>query len=118
MGHYKSNLRDIEFNLFEVFDSETHYGSAASPEIDVETARTILAELDRLAVTELAESFADADRNPPDFDPSTHSATLPESFKRSYKAYMDTEYWRLCLPEEMGGTLCPASLGWATRELV
>ena len=57
MGHYKSNLRDIEFNLFEVFDSGSHYGSAAYPEIDVETARTILAELDRLAVTELAESI-------------------------------------------------------------
>jgi len=118
MGHYKSNLRDIEFNLFEVFDSETHYGSEAFPEIDVETARTILGELDRLAVTELAESFADADRNPPVFDPSTHSASLPESFKRSYKAYMDTEYWRLGLPPEMGGTLCPPSLRWATGELV
>jgi len=118
MGHYKSNLRDIEFNLFEVFGSETHYGSPAFPEIDAETAHTILAELDRLAVTELAESFADADRNPPVFDPGTHSASLPESFKRSYKAYMDTEYWRLGLPEEMGGTLCPPSLRWATGELV
>jgi len=118
MGHYKSNLRDIEFNLFEVFDSGNHYGSAAYPDIDVETARTILGELERLAVTELAESFADADRNPPDFDPSEHSATLPESFKRSFKAYMDTEYWRLGLPEEMGGTLCPPSLRWATGELV
>jgi alkylation response protein AidB-like acyl-CoA dehydrogenase len=118
MGHYKSNLRDIEFNLFEVFDSGNHYGSAAYPEIDVETARTILAELERLAVTELADSFADADRNPPDFDPTEHSATLPESFKRSFKAYMDTEYWRLGLPEEMGGTLCPPSLRWATGELV
>jgi alkylation response protein AidB-like acyl-CoA dehydrogenase len=118
MGHYKSNLRDIEFNLFEVFDTGTHYGSAAFPEIDVETARTILGEVERLAVTELAESFADADRNPPRFDPRTHSATLPESFKRSYKAYMDTEYWRLGLPDVMGGTLCPPSLRWATGELV
>ena len=118
MGHYKSNLRDIEFNLFEVFDSGTHYGSAAFPEIDVETARTILAEVDRLAVNELADSFADADRNPPDYDPSTRSVTLPESFKRAYKAYLDTDYWRLCLPEVMGGTAAPPSLRWATGELV
>jgi alkylation response protein AidB-like acyl-CoA dehydrogenase len=118
MGHYKSNLRDIEFNLFEVFGSETHYGSEAFPEIDAETARTILTELEKLAVTELAESFADADRNPPVFDPASHSASLPESFKRSYKAFMDTEYWRLGLPEDMGGTLCPPSLRWATGELV
>ena len=118
MGHYKSNLRDIEFNLFEVFDSGIHYGSAAFPEIDVETARTILSEVERLAVNELADSFADSDRNPPDFDPATNSVTLPESFKRSYKAYIDTEYWRLCLPDVMGGTASPPSLRWATGELV
>jgi len=118
MGHYKSNLRDIEFNLFEVFDSGIHYGSAAFPEIDVETAHTILAEVDRLAVNELADSFADGDRNPPDFDPATHTVTLPESFKRSYKAYIDTEYWRLGLPDVMDGTPAPPSLRWATGELI
>jgi alkylation response protein AidB-like acyl-CoA dehydrogenase len=117
MGHYKANLRDIEFNLFEVFDGG-HFGSAAFPEVDEETARTILTEMEKLATTELADSFADGDRNPPVFDPSEHSASLPESFKRSYKAYMDTEYWRLGLPEGMGGTPCPASLRWALGELV
>ena len=117
MGHYKANLRDIEFNLFEVFDGG-HFGSAAFPEVDEETARTILTEMEKLATTELADSFADADRNPPVFDPSSHSALLPESFKRSYKAYMDTEYWRLGLPEAMGGTACPPSLRWGIGELV
>ncbi|HEV2640567.1 MAG TPA: acyl-CoA dehydrogenase [Actinocrinis sp.] len=118
MGHYKSNLRDIDFNIFEVFGGEQVFGSAAYPELDPETARTILGEMDRLAVHELAESFADSDRNPPRFDPATHSATLPESFKRSYKAYMDTEYWRLGAPAELGGTPCPASLRWGIGELV
>jgi alkylation response protein AidB-like acyl-CoA dehydrogenase len=118
MGHYKSNLRDIEFNLFEVFGTDVHYGSAAYPDLDIETARTILAQVDRLATTELAESFADGDRNPPVFDPATHSVTLPESVKRSYKAYVDTEYWRLGVPEGMGGTLCPPSLRWGVGELV
>ena len=117
MGHYKSNLRDIEFNLFEVFDGG-HFGSAAFPEVDEETARTILTEMEKLATTELAESFADGDRNPPVFEPSEHSAALPESFKRSYEAYMDTEYWRLGLPEGLGGTPCPPSLRWAIGELV
>ena len=27
MGHYKSNLRDIEFNLFEVFGADKALGS-------------------------------------------------------------------------------------------
>ncbi|MGC0415267.1 acyl-CoA dehydrogenase [Embleya sp. AB8] len=118
MGHYKSNLRDLEFNLFEVFGREQVYGTGPFADMDVETARSILAEVERLAVNDLADSFAEADRNPPVFDPATHSATLPEAFKKSYKAYMDSEWWRLALPESMGGTNCPRSLRWSVAELV
>ncbi|MYW06499.1 acyl-CoA dehydrogenase [Streptomyces sp. SID3343] len=118
MGHYKSNLRDLEFNLFEVFGREEVYGAGPFAEMDVETARSILVEVERLAVNDLADSFAEGDRNPPVFDPSTHSVTLPEAFKKSYKAYMDSEWWRLALPESMGGTNCPRSLRWSVAELV
>jgi alkylation response protein AidB-like acyl-CoA dehydrogenase len=118
MGHYKSNLRDLEFNLFEVFGREQVYGTGPFAEMDVDTARSILEEVERLAVDDLADSFVDGDRNPPVFDPATHTATLPESFKKSYKAYMDSEWWRLALPESMGGTNCPRSLRWSVAELV
>jgi alkylation response protein AidB-like acyl-CoA dehydrogenase len=118
MGHYKANLRDIEFNLFEVFGGTETFGSADFPDVDVETARDVLAQTERLAVTELAESFTESDRTPPIFDPASGTAPLPEAFKRSYKAYMDTEFWRLGLPEGLGGTVAPASLNWAIGELV
>ena len=115
MGHYKANLRDIEFNLFEVFGGTETFGSADFPDVDVETARDVLAQTERLAVTELAESFTEADRNPPIFDPASGTAPLPEAFKRSYKAYMDTEFWRLGLPEGLGGTVAPACRCVSTR---
>ena len=118
MGHYKANLRDIEFNLFDVFGGSETFGSADYPEVDVETARDVLTQMERLAVNELAESFVEADRNPPSFDPTSGSAPLPEAFKRSYKAFMDTEFWRLGVPEGLGGTLAPPSLNWAIGELV
>ncbi|MFJ4439753.1 acyl-CoA dehydrogenase [Streptomyces sp. NPDC088923] len=118
MGHYKSNLRDIEFNLFEVLGRDKVYGSGPFAEMDAETAKSILAELARLSENELAESFADADRNPPVFDPETNTAPVPETFKKSYKAFMDSEYWRLGLPEEIGGTTAPRSLIWAYAELI
>ncbi|RII11306.1 Acyl-CoA dehydrogenase [Streptomyces sp. YIM 130001] len=118
MGHYKSNLRDIEFNLFEVLGRDKLYGSGPFAEMDTDTAKSVLSELTRLAENELAESFADADRNPPVFDPETNTAPVPESFKKSYKAFMDAEYWRLGLPEEIGGTTAPPSLIWAYAELV
>ncbi|MFJ4962405.1 Acyl-CoA dehydrogenase [Streptomyces sp. ADI96-02] len=118
MGHYKPNLRDIEFNLFEVLGREKLYGTGPFAEMDVETAKSILDEVTRLAENEFAESFADADRNPPVFDPQTNTAPVPESFKKSYQAYMDSEYWRLGVPEEIGGTTAPRSLIWAYAELL
>jgi alkylation response protein AidB-like acyl-CoA dehydrogenase len=118
MGHYKSNLRDIEFNLFEVLGRDQLYGTGPFAEMDVETAKDILGELARLAENELAESFTDADRNPPVFDPETNTAPVPDTFKKSYQAFMDAEYWRLGLPEEIGGTTAPRSLIWSYAELV
>ncbi|WP_256104540.1 acyl-CoA dehydrogenase [Streptomyces sp. ODS05-4] len=118
MGHYKSNLRDIEFNLFEVLGRDKVYGTGPFEEMDVETAKSVLDELARLAANDFAESFADADRNPPVFDPETNTAPVPASFRRSYQAFMDSEYWRLGLPEEIGGTTAPRSLIWAYAELI
>ncbi|QXE35724.1 acyl-CoA dehydrogenase [Streptomyces sp. GMY02] len=118
MGHYKSNLRDIEFNLFEVLGRDKLYGTGPFEDMDVETAKSILEEVVRLAENDLAESFAEADRTPPVFDPETGTAPVPAAFKKSYQAYMDSEYWRLGLPEEIGGTTSPRSLIWAYAELI
>ena len=38
MGHYKSNLRDLEFNLFEVFNRQGILGSDPYSEIDEDIA--------------------------------------------------------------------------------
>ena len=118
MGHYKSNLRDIEFNLFEVLKRQDLLGSEPYPDVDEQTARGILDEVNRLATGPLAESFADADRNPPVFDPATGSVRMPEGFKKSFAAFMDAEWYRLDLPPELGGTGAPRTLAWAVAELI
>jgi alkylation response protein AidB-like acyl-CoA dehydrogenase len=118
VSHFKSNLRDIEFNLFEVFGVDQVMGQGPYQEIDVETSRSILAEVARLARDELAESFETSDRQPPTYDPTQHAVEIPEAFKRSYQAWMDSEWWRLQNPTELGGTPAPAALIWSTAELV
>ncbi len=118
MGHYRSNLRDIEFNLFEVFRRQDILGADPFPELDEETARNILDEVNRLATGPLADSFAAGDRNPPVFDPATGSVTMPDAIRRSFQTFMDAEWFRLELPAELGGTGAPRSLGWAVAELV
>jgi alkylation response protein AidB-like acyl-CoA dehydrogenase len=118
MTHYKSNLRDLEFNLFEVFGVDKVLGQGPYGDIDIDTARSILAEVDRMAREDLAASYADADRNPPVFDPATHSVKIPESFRKSYDAFMAAEFWRLDLPAELDGTSAPRALWWALAEMV
>ncbi|UAL30230.1 acyl-CoA dehydrogenase [Nocardioides rotundus] len=118
MSHYKSNLRDIEFNLFEVLGRDDVLGQGPFGEVDGETAREILAEVDRLAREDLAASYEDSDHNPPVFDPAAHTADVPESFKKSYQAWVDSEFWRLQIGEELGGTPAPSSIIWAIGELV
>jgi alkylation response protein AidB-like acyl-CoA dehydrogenase len=118
MGHYRSNLRDIEFNLFEVLDVERILGTGPFAEMDRETAHEVLAELERLAVGPLGESFADADRNPPEFDPATGTVRLPESFKKSFASLQEGEWWRLFVPAHLGGLGAPPTVAWAASELV
>jgi len=118
MSHYKSNLRDLEFNLFEVFGADRVLGKGPYADIDADTARSILGEVDRLAREDLAASYAESDRNPPVYDPATFGVTMPEAFRKSYDAFMKSEFWRLDLPEALGGTPAPRTLWWSLAEMV
>lgn len=101
-----------------MFDRDECYGKGPFQSTDPEVAREILSEIVRISVSEISESAIDSDREPPVFDPKTRTAPLPDSFKKAYKTYMDAEWWRLALPEEMGGTDAPPSLYWAAAEIV
>jgi alkylation response protein AidB-like acyl-CoA dehydrogenase len=118
MGHYKSNLRDIEFTLFEVLGRAAVLGTGPYAEIDADTAREMLGEVSRLAENELAESFADADRNPPVYDPQTQTVTMPQSFAKSFAAFRESGFWAIDLPAELDGTVAPPSLRWAVNEML
>ncbi|MFF0546813.1 acyl-CoA dehydrogenase [Nocardia thailandica] len=118
MGHYKANVRDLEFNLFEVLGIGKLLDEGAYGDLDTDTVKEMLNEVRRLAEGPLAESFADADRNPPVFDPNTHTVTLPESFKKSYKALEEGEWAKVPVREELGGLAAPSVVGWALGEMV
>jgi hypothetical protein len=89
MSHYKANVRDLEFNLFEVLDLEKALATGEFGDLDGEAVREMLAEAARLAQGPLAVSFADGDRKPPEFDPDSHAVRLPESFKASVRAWQE-----------------------------
>ncbi|AYF75977.1 acyl-CoA dehydrogenase [Nocardia yunnanensis] len=118
MGHYKSNVRDLEFNLFEFLGIQKLLDAGAYGDLDADTVKEMLSEVRRLAEGPLAESFADADRNPPVFDPATHTVKLPESFKKSYRALEDAGWSKVPVREELGGLGAPSVVGWALGEMI
>ena len=118
MGHYKSNVRDIEFNLFEVLGIGELLDAGAYGDLDTDTVRNILAEVARLAEGPVAASFADVDRNPVEFDAPNHAVVVPEPLRKTVEAVNEAGWSRLGLPEGMGGVPAPAPLVWAIGEML
>lgn len=113
MSHYRSNVRDQVFNLFEVLGVDKALGHGEFSDVDVDTARDMLAEVSRLAEGPVAESFVEGDRNPPVFDPKTHSVMLPESFKKSVNAMLEAGWDKVGIDEALGACRCPRQ--WSGR---
>ncbi len=116
MSHYKSNVRDQVFNLFEVLGIDKAFGEGDYADLDADTAREMLTEMSRLAEGPVADSFVEGDRNPPVFDPETHTVTLPDSFKQSVHAVIEAGWDKVGLDEELGGMPMPKAMLWALHE--
>ncbi|MCW2663880.1 MAG: fadE15 [Mycobacterium sp.] len=117
MSHYIANVRDLEFNLFEVLQVGAVLGAGRYSDLDEDTVRTILAEAARLAEGPVAESFAAADRNPPVFDPVEHTISVPDELAKTVRAIKEAGWWRLGMAEEIGGIPAPPPLAWAVNEM-
>jgi alkylation response protein AidB-like acyl-CoA dehydrogenase len=116
MSHYKTNLRDIFFNLFEVLNTQEYMGEKPFEDMDQETAEHMLSEIERFAVDEFSASFVDADRNPPKLVDG--EIVLPQSLKDVLQAYQEAGWDNLFRPPEHGGVAAPMSLRWAAQELL
>ncbi len=115
MSHYKANLRDAEFNLFEVHRIQDYMGGHW-PDLDEDTARDTLVEIERLAREDFAASYIDQDRIPLKLvDGEVH---IPDSVKASVAAFREGGWNKFSLPEELGGFPVPNTLFWAGQEML
>lgn len=115
---FRSNLRDLRFNLFEFLEiGRTSLGHAPFDGMSAEAAWDALGAFEKLCAGEIGASFAEADRHPPTLD-SEGNVHLPEGLRQSLAAYNDAGWHRLALPERLGGFGAPPSVGWATFELL
>ena len=116
--HYKSNLRDILFNLFEVLDVEgTSLGKGPFAEMDRSIAVESLKMVEKLCLTEMQKSFYEGDRVPLQLDGSGN-VTLPPGLRAAVHAYYDADAHRLGLPANLGGMGAPPSVAWAAFEFL
>ena len=117
-SHYRSNLRDMDFVLFELLDSPERYGHTPFGDMDQAAARTVLAEAERYATAKLAPTFSDVDREPLAFDPETHSVQLPKAFREAALDYLASGWLDLELPATEADEAVPPSLRWCVTELM
>ena len=116
MSHYKSNLRDIQFNLFEYLKLGEMYGTPPFDSFDEDMAMDALREVDRLAREDFAESFVDSDRMPVKLEDG--EVKLPESMHRSLDAMFDGGWHLLGISKDLGGFDAPNTLRWGTTEML
>lgn len=117
-AHYRSNLRDIFFNLFEVLDIErTSLGKAPFGGMDGETARAALSGMEEHVQAHLAPSFYEGDRHELTLD-ADGNVTLPPGFKQALTAYYEGGWNNFELPERLGGYGAPPTVCWAAFELL
>lgn len=117
-GHYRSDLRDLAFNLFEFLDVPGRtLGRGPFEELDEDAARQILDTLEKFALNELAPTFAAGDREPPVHRPDG-SVVLPDHLKKAIGRFFDHEWHRLDVPTDLGGMGAPPTLRWAAFELI
>ncbi|ROZ52905.1 acyl-CoA dehydrogenase [Rhodococcus sp. WS1] len=118
MSHYRSNLRDIRFDLFELLERSDVYGTGLFEDIAPDQAETILTEAERYATNKLARSFSDVGRDRVEFDPATNSVRLPENYHVDAADYLNSGWLDLELPQALSDQAVPPSLKWCVSELM
>ena len=105
--HYKPNLRDVFFNLFEVHDvAATTLSHPTYSHLDEATCRQMLTELYKLCETELAASYAADDREGLKFD-GAGNVPLPAGLRKNIETFREGGWPLMGLPEHMGGVGAP-----------
>jgi alkylation response protein AidB-like acyl-CoA dehydrogenase len=116
--HYRPNLRDIFFNLFEVLEIQSSVlGKKPFDSMDEDAARAALEGFLEVLQQSWTPGFAAGDREEAVFD-GKGNVKLPASYHKALDAYYGGGWNKLELPEHLGGYGAPPSVRWAAFELM
>lgn len=116
MSDYKAPLRDLHFNLFELFDYEAHYQSLPGyGEVTAELVTTILNEFDKFCSNILSPLNAVGDQEGCTW--SDGEVATPSGFKEAYRQYVEAGWPALANEPAYGGQGLPESLSIVLGEM-
>lgn len=114
---YKAPLRDIQFVMHELLDSENHYKTLpAFQEADRELMDSLFEMAASFAENELSPLNQSGDAEGCQFD--NGQVTTPKGFKEAYKQYCELGFPALSAEEAFGGQNMPVSLSTVINEMV
>jgi len=116
--HYRPNLRDIFFNLFEVLEIQSSVlGKAPFDSMDEDAARASLEGFLEVLQASWTPAFVPGDREGATFD-GKGNVKLPPAYHKALDAYYKGGWNKLELPEHLGGYGAPPSVRWSAFELM
>lgn len=114
---YKAPLRDIQFVMHELLDSENHYKRLPKfQEADRDLMNSLFEMAASFAENELSPLNQSGDAEGCHFD--NGKVTTPKGFKEAYKQYCELGFPALSAEEEFGGQNLPFSLSTVINEMV
>lgn len=118
ISHFQSDLPDMEFNLFELFNLTNHLEKAPEYGLDKETVSSLLQEVNRLADDHLAKTFSDKSFALPQYNVTDNSVILDKELKNSFEKYLSGGWNEIGIAKELGGNPVPQLLQWALNEIL
>jgi alkylation response protein AidB-like acyl-CoA dehydrogenase len=109
------DLRDVKFQLFEVFKlKENILGKGRYVDFDVDTCNMALDQAAKFAEQEIAPTYPDeVHRKPVEATYKDGKVTTPEAYKRLWKLYCEAGYVAMADQPEVGGQGFPVMIAAA-----
>jgi len=115
MPSYKAPVADYEFLLFDVLQIDKHKDLPGYAELDQATVHAVLEGAGTFVSEVLQPLNQSGDEEGCHFENGV--VRTPKGFKEAYKAYCDSGWNRLGVPEQFGGAGLPILLTFAVSEM-
>ena len=108
--------RDVRFVLFELLELEKLNRYDNFQDFDRSVYEDTLELAEKIALEQFYTSNADGDQIGLKYDAKEHTVTVPESFHKAFRAYVEAGFHILSFSQEVGGVGIPSTVSMASAE--